>query len=58
MISNKSNQADDDSQNNIDNQWRISETKDEEPMTFDKELIKVVQFLSVIKFPKRKQKSS
>ena len=45
MISNKSNQADDDSQNNIDNQWRISETKDEEPMTFDKELIKAVQFL-------------
>ena len=36
MISNKSNQADDDSQNNIDNHKRISETKDEQSMTLEK----------------------
>ena len=36
LISNKSNQADDDSQNNIDNHKRISETKDEQSMTFKK----------------------
>ena len=35
MISNKSNQADDDSQNNIDNHKRISETKDEQSMTLE-----------------------
>ena len=36
MISNKSNQADDDSQNNIDSHKRISETKDEQSMTLEK----------------------
>ena len=36
MISNKSNQADGDSQNNIDNNKRISETKDEQSMTLEK----------------------
>ena len=59
MIFNKSNQADDeDSQNNISNQKRISETKDEQSMTLDKIMIKVVQLLLFIKFPRRKQKSS
>ena len=36
MISNKSNQAHDDSQNNSDHQKRISETKDEQSMTSEK----------------------
>ena len=36
MISNKSNQTDHDSQNNIDNNKRISETKDEQSMTLEK----------------------
>ena len=36
MICNKSNQADDDSQNNINNHKRISETKDEQSMTLEK----------------------
>ena len=41
MISSKSNQADDDdSQNNIDNEKRISETKDEQSMTLDKRIDK------------------
>ena len=41
MIFNKSNQADDeDSQNNISNQKRISETKDEQSMTLDKRIDK------------------
>ena len=40
MISNKSNQADDDSQNHIDNQKRISETKGEQSMILDKRIDK------------------
>ena len=41
MISNKSNQTDDDdSQNNIDNQKRINETKVEQSMTLDKRIDK------------------
>ena len=41
MVSNKSNHADDDSnQNNNDNQNRISETKDVQPMTLDKRIDK------------------
>ena len=41
MISNKSNQADDnDNQNNDDNQNGISETKDEQPVTIDKRIDK------------------
>ena len=41
MVSNKSNHADDDSnQNNNDNQKRISETKDVQPMTLDKRIDK------------------
>ena len=41
MISNKSNQADDDcNQNNNDNQKRISETKDQQPMALDKRIDK------------------
>ena len=35
VISNKSNQADDDSQNNIDNHKRIRETKDEQSMILE-----------------------
>ena len=39
MISNKSNPADDDdSQNNIDNHKKASETKDEQSMTLDKRI--------------------
>ena len=41
MISNKSNPADDDdSQNNIDNHKKASETKDEQSMTLDKRIDK------------------
>ena len=41
MIFNKSNQAgDENSQNNISNQKRISETKDEQSMTLDKRIDK------------------
>ena len=41
MISKKSNQTDDDdSQNNIDNQKRINETKVEQSMTLDKRIDK------------------
>ena len=41
MISNKSNQTDDDdSQNNIDNQKRINEKKVEQSMTLDKRIDK------------------
>ena len=36
MISNKSNQGEDDSQNNIDSHKRISKTKDEQTMTLEK----------------------
>ena len=41
MIFNKSNQAgDENSQNNISNQKRISETKDEQSMILDKKIDK------------------
>ena len=57
MISNKSNQADDaDSQNNIDNQKRISETKDEQSMTLDKRIDKSSPTLVGDKIPKKETK--
>ena len=45
MISNKSNQADDNSRNNIDNHKRISERKDEQYMAIEKKLKKAVHLL-------------
>ena len=36
MISSKSNQAEDDSQNDINNHKKLSETKDEQSMTLEK----------------------
>ena len=36
MLSSKSNQAEDDSQSNINNHKKLSETKDEQSMTLEK----------------------
>ena len=57
MISNKSNQPDDDdSQNNIDNYKRISETKDEQSMTLDKRIDKSSSTPIGDKIPEKKTK--
>ena len=61
MISNKSNQVeDDDNQNDNDNQKTISKTEDEQSMTLDKRIDKInptAVGLLVKKLPKKKQKS-
>ena len=57
MIFYKSNQADDDdSQNNIDNQKRISEAEDEQSMTLDKRINKSRPTPIVHKIPEKKTK--
>ena len=56
MISNKSNQADGDSQNNIDNNKRISETKDEQSMTLEKRTDKSSPTPPGDKIPKKETK--
>ena len=57
MIFYKSNQADDDdSQNNIDNQKRISEAKDEQSMTLDKRIDKSRPTPIGHKIPEKKTK--
>ena len=57
MIFNKSNQVDgDDSQNNNDNQTKISETKDEQSMTLDKRIDKNNPATGNDKIPEKKTK--
>ena len=56
MISNKSNQADGDNQNSIDNNKRISETKDEQSMTFEKRTDKSSPTSIGDKIPEKKTK--
>ena len=56
MISNKSNQADDDRQNNINNRKRISETKDEQSMSLEKRTDKTSPTPIGDKIPEKERK--
>ena len=56
MISNKSNQADDDRQNNINNHKRISETKDEQSMSLEKRTDKTSPTPIGDKIPEKERK--